>query len=205
MTPQADHVSLEIIQRLCEGLLPELEQCAVEDHLAECEDCRGVFQRMDALLYRGFSAEAHAAAIRREAKAADPLIDALRLAASQAVQDTAAVLRRWLDSAAAVWGSGPVPAFGTFGPVPVAGPEDEEPIHIVLEPGTTRGRVRIAESRRAIQVQVSGGDKPGIVLLFHSESDSPPMLAPFETENGVHVARFSRVVRGDYLLALSPF
>lgn len=205
MTPQTDHVSIETMQRLCEGLLPELEQCEVEDHLAECEDCRGVFQRMDALLYRGFSAEAHAVAIRREVRAPDPLIDALRLAASQAVQETAAVLRRWLGTAAAVWGSGPVPAFGTFAAVPVAGPDEEEPVRVVLEPGATRGRVRIAESRRAVLVEVSGGGKPGIALLFHPESDSAPMLARFETANGAHVARFSRVARGEYLLALSPF
>jgi hypothetical protein len=203
MTPEADHVSLETMQRLCEGLLPDIEQCFAEDHLAECDDCRGVFRRMDALLYRGFSAEAHAAAIRREAYASDPLVVALRRAASQLGRDVAAVFQGWLDSASAVWGPGPVPLFGIRGAVPVSGAD--EPIRVVLDPGAARGKVRIAESRRAVRVEVTGGAKPRTALLFDPESDSPPAIADFDTADGIHTAYFDSVPRGEYFLALSPF
>jgi hypothetical protein len=204
MTPEADHLSLEIMQRLCEGLLPDIEQCFAEDHLAECDDCRAVFRRMDALLYRGFSAEAHAAAIRREAYASDPLVIALRRAAAQVGRDVAAVFQRWLDTASAVWGPGPVPLFG-MGAVPVSGADEAEPIRVVLEPGTARGRIRIAEPRCDVWIEVPGGAKPRAVLIFDPESDSPPVVADFETANGAHVAHFDGVPRGDYFLALSPF
>lgn len=205
MTPEDDHLSLEIMQRLCEGLLPEIDQCFVEDHLAECDDCRGVFRRMDTLLYRGFSAEAHAAAIRQEAYASDPLVVALRRAASQFARDAAAVLQRWLDSGSAGWGPNPVPLFGAHGAVAVSGGEEAEPLRVVLEAGVTRGRVRVAESHRAVQVEVSGGERPHAALLFDPESDSLPAFKAFETGNGVHIAYFDRILRGEYFLALSPF
>ncbi len=92
MSPQAGHLSVDTIARLCEGLLPEMEQCFAEDHLAECDACRGIFERMDALLYRGFSAESHAAAIRREAYAADPLVKALRETAERVSREAGALI-----------------------------------------------------------------------------------------------------------------
>jgi hypothetical protein len=205
MTPEADHLSLEVMQRLCEGLLPEIEQCFAEDHLAECDHCRGVFRRMDALLYRGFSAEGHAAAIRREAYASDPLVVALRRAAAQVGRDVAVVFQRWLDTASAVWGPGPAPLFGIRGAVPVSGADEAEPIRVVLEPGTARGRIRIAERRRAVRVEVPGGAKPQAVLLFDPESNFLPVVAGFETADGAHIAHFDGVPRGEYFLALSPF
>jgi hypothetical protein len=210
MTPEADHLSIEVMQRLCEGLLPEIEQCFAEDHLAECDHCRGVFRRMDALLYRGFSAEAHAAAIRREAYASDPLVAALRRAATRLApdkvgRDVVAVFQRWLDSASAVWGPGPVPLFGIRGAVAVSGADQAEPIRVVLEPGTARGRVRIAESSRPVRIEVPGGAKPQAVLLFDPESNFLPVVAGFETADGTHIAHFDGVPRGEYFLALSPF
>jgi len=205
MTPESDHISLATMQHLCEGALPEIERCFVEDHLAECGACLGVFRRMDALLYRGFSAEAHTAAILREAAATDPLAVALRRAASQAGRDLGAAIQRWLDTASALWGPEDVPLFGVRSAVPVAGQEEAEPIQVVLEPGAARCGVRVAESSRAVHVEVSGGSKPAAAVLFDPESDAAPLVAPFATAEGVHTARFDRVARGRYLLAVSPF
>lgn len=205
MTPEGGHLSLEIIQRLCEGVLPDIEQCFVEDHLAECDDCRSVFQRMDALLYRGFSAEAHAAAIRREAYASDPLVVALRRGASQLGQDAGTIFQRWLDTASALWGFREVPVFGTFGAVPVSGSTELEPVRVPIEPGAARCRVRVAQSRRDIQVEVPRGPRPQAAVLFDPESEALPVIAAFETANGIHIARFRRVPRGEYFLAVSPF
>ncbi len=204
MTPNADHLSLEIMQRLCDGLLPDLEQCFAEDHLAECDECRGVFRRMDALLYRGFSAEAHAAAIRRETFASDALVIALRRAAVLG-RDVAVVFQTWLDSASAMWGEGRVPWFGGLGAVPVSGTSEAEAIRVLLESGATRGKVRIVESSRSVQVEVSGGSRPGAVLLFDPESDFAPVAATFQTAEGVHIAHFDDVPRGEYFIAVSPF
>jgi hypothetical protein len=205
MTPESDHISLETMQGLCEGLLPEVEQCFVEDHLDECDDCRGVFRRMDALLYRGFSAEAHAEAIRREAWDTDPLVAALRRAASAVGREAGVTLQRWLGTASALWGSEDVPLFGTLGAVPVAGWDESEPVHVAMEAGHERCKVHLAELRRDIEVAVSGGSKPASALLFDPESDAPPVVALFETANGVHTARFVDIPYGQYLLAVSPF
>ena len=204
MTPESDHVSLEIMQRLCEGLLPDIEQCFVEDHLAECEECRGTFRRMDALLYRGFSAEAHAAAIRREAFASDALVIALRRAAALG-HDVAGVFQRWLDSASAMWGEGRVPWFGGLGAVPVSGVSETEAIRVILAPGAARGRVRIVESGRSVRVEVSGATRPQAALLFDPESDFSPIVAEFQTAGGIHSAHFDDVPRGEYFVAVSPF
>jgi hypothetical protein len=204
MTPESDHLSLEIMQRLCEGLLPDIEQCFAEDHLAECEECLGTFRRMDALLYRGFSAEAHAAAIRREAFASDVLVIALRRAAALG-RDVAGVIQSWLDSTSAIWGEGRVPWFGGLGAVPVSGASETEAIRVILTPGAARGRVRIVESSRSVQVEVSGGTRPQAALLFDPESDSPPAVAEFQTANGIHSAHFGDVPRGEYFVAVSPF
>jgi hypothetical protein len=205
MTSEADHLSLEMMQRLCEGVLPDVEQCFAEDHLLECDECRGVFQRMDALLYRGFSAEAHAAAIRREAFDSDPLMVALRRGA-ELERNMAGVLQRWLDSAPVPWGEGRVPWFGGLGAVPVSGASETEAIRVTLEAGAERGRVRIVESSRAVQVEVSGGAKPQAALLFDPESDSPPVVAEFQTAaNGIHTAHFDDIPSGEYFIAVSPF
>lgn len=205
MTHEGDHLSIEIIQRLCEGALPDIEQCFVEDHLAECDDCRGVFRRMDVLFYRGFSAEAHAAAIRRKAYETDPLIVALRRGASQLGRDVNAIFQRWLDTTSAFWGYGDVPLFGTFSAVPVSGSTESEPVRVTIEPGIAKCRVRVAQSRRVIQVEVPGGPKPQAALLFDPDSETAPIVAAFETTNSVHIAHFDGVPRGEYFLAVSPF
>jgi hypothetical protein len=196
---------MDTMQRLAEGLLPELEQCFAEDHLAECEDCRGAFERVDALLYRGFSAEAHAAAIRREAFASDPLVAALRDAASRVARDVSETLERWLADASAVWAASTPVSFGAFGAVPVSGEDEESPLLIALGAGQLRAIVRIAQPRRTVDVEISGGRKPQLAILFDPESDSDPVLARFESSGESHHARFEAVPRGQYFLALSPF
>ena len=160
---------------------------------------------MDALLYRGFSAEAHAAAVRSEALASDPLAVALRRAASQLGRDIGAIAERWIDTAAAFWGPARVPLFGTIGAIPVSGGPEPGPIRVSMEQGSSRCRVRVAQPRSSVQVELPGGAKPAAALLFDPESEIPPAIAVFETANGVHVARFDRVSRGEYFVAISPF
>lgn len=205
MSPHNDHLSFDTIARLWEGSLPEMEQCFAEDHLDECDDCRGVFERMDALLYRGFSAESHAAAIRRAAYASDPLVAALREAAGRMARDASAAVQRWLASAAAIWGSGSSPVYGSLGAVPVLGEEGAVPLRVVLEPGGTRAIVRIGELLREVEVEVTGGSLPELAILFAADVDFVPRVASFETVGGERSARFRRVPRGEYSLAVSPF
>lgn len=205
MMPAEGHLSLDTIARLCEGLLPEMEQCFAEDHLAECEACRGVFERMDALLYRGFSAEAHAAAIRREAYASDPLVAALRETATALAREAGQAIQRWLGSASAMWGSASVPVFGTLGAVPVSGEEETASLRVALDPGTTRATIRVAESVRQVEVEVGGGETPALAILFAPDSEQPPSVAAFVIASGVRTARFAHVARGEYYLAVSPF
>ena len=202
MSLPAGHLSVDTIARLSEGLLPEMEQCFAEDHLAECDACRGTFERMDALLYRGFSAESHAAAIRRETYAADPLVKALREAAARLSREAGTVVLRWLSGAAAMWDAGTVPVFGSLGAVPVSGEEEPLPLRLVLEPGTSRATVRIAEAFREVEVQVSGDAQ--IAILFAPEADFAPVVAAFEVSGSVRLARFTRVPHGQYSLAISP-
>lgn len=204
MSPQAGHLSLDTIARLCEGLLPEMEQCFAEDHLAECEACRGTLERMDALLYRGFSAESHAAAIRREAYAADPLVVALRETVGRLSREAGVAVQRWLSSAAAMWDAGTAPVFGSLGAVPVSGEDEPLPLRVALERGTTRATIRIAEAFRQIEVEVSGEAQPMLAVLFASESDFAPAVAAFEVAGGVRLARFAKVPHGEYSLAISP-
>ncbi len=204
MSPQAGHLSFDTIARLCEGLLPEMDQCFAEDHLAECEACRGIFERMDALMYRGFSAESHAAAIRSEAYAADPLVKALRETAGRLSREAGAVVQRWLAGAAAMWDARTVPVFGSLGAVPVSGEDEPLPLRVALGRGTTRATVRIAEAFREVEVEVSGEAQPEVAILFASESDFSPTVAAFEIAGSVRIARFPGVPHGEYSLAISP-
>src|SRR5580700_1120122 len=98
MTPSGNHPPMDKLRRYCEGSLPDFQQSALEDHLADCAECVSTVNRMDALLFTGFSASNHAAAMATEARLADPLVAALRRSL-EISQQFASTLQNWLDSA----------------------------------------------------------------------------------------------------------
>jgi hypothetical protein len=202
MTPYATHPSLEKIQRFCDGTLPDFEQVSLETHLAGCDECLGIVSRMDGMLYSGFTAEAHAAALEAEARAADPLVNAIR-EAIDTYHGFSSALRDWLGDAAAVWGSMRPRQFGEAGLLPINASDAPESVRVVLRPGETRALVEVQESGQTVEVEC---DAPAgsLVLLFWSREEVSVRPAELRTAGDKRIARFEDVPAGTYRLAIGP-
>ena len=163
MTGTEFHPSLETMERYLDEALPDFEQGALEDHLAECAECTETLHRMDALLFSGFTAKSHAAAIAAEEFQADPLANALR-AAQQVYAQYANTLRGWLDSAAALWEASPASPWGERGVVPVHSQPDT-PLQVTLQAGETRATVHVHRTAMTVIVTLQSAERrPGIAL-----------------------------------------
>ena len=207
MSTRESHPSMSTLYSYCDGTVPDFEETAIEEHLAGCEECLGVLQRMDSLLFSGFTVEAHAAALQAESRAADPLVKAIR-GAARLYREYAAGLHAWLGDPAALWGSGSVRPFGEFGLAPVSGGINTMSVLVALQPGESRAAVDVRESGQTVEVQA---DVPvgTIVLLFRidmsmPDEETPVRLATFEPEGQVRIAHFYDTPAGSYHVAIAP-
>ncbi len=202
MAPYVTHPSLEKIHGFCEGTLADFEQVALEEHLAGCDECLGIVSRMDGMLYSGFTAEAHAAALQAEARAADPLVNAIREAIDR-YHGFASALRDWLGDAAAVWGSMRPRQFGEPGLLRINASDATEPVRVVLPPGESRAFVEVREPGQTVEVEC---DAPAgsLVLLFWSDEKISVRAAELRTAGDMRIARFEAVPAGSYHLAIGP-
>jgi anti-sigma factor RsiW len=197
------HPSLEKLKQYFEGELPDFQESLLEDHLTECEWCAATVERMDTLLYSGFTARAHAAANAAARIAADPLATALRRAIAGASQ-LAAPLRDWLNGPAAILGAGPLPAFG-FGATPMSGASNQA-LPVVLGPEQNRAQIKVADLKQDIEVRIAG-PVPEIALLFETSQDREDALvsvAAIEKENEFSRCSFPDVLQGEYYIAIGP-
>jgi hypothetical protein len=202
MTVNERHPSVEKIHQFCEGILPDFEEVALEAHLASCEECLGLLTRMDGLLDSGFSAKAHAAALEAEARAADPLVNAIN-AAAVLYDDLAAALRNWLDDAAALWGDAPVRRLGQLGLLPVSGRELAQPIRVQLLHGESRAEITLRESGQTLEIE-SDAPAGAVALLFLTGDKESVHAATLQPVGEARLARFDRVPAGNYRLAIGP-
>ncbi len=204
MTSYVEHPSLDKINRFCEGTLPDFEQVPLEEHLVSCEACLGVMNRLEAMLYTGFTAEAHAASLQAEARGADPLVTAIREAMS-VYRDFAAALRGWFDDAAAIWGEAMPRRFGQAAFVPVSGTTVGGPIRVVLGPGEVHALVDLRESGESIEVE-SDAAPESLVLLFSISEEAFVRVAVLRSEGdaAARIARFEDIPAGSYRLAIGP-
>src|SRR5688572_6956266 len=145
MTPSDNHLSLEKVRQYCEGTLPDFQECAIEDHLAQCEECASAIERMEAQLFSGFTAVAHAAAVEHEASLTDPLARAIR-ATIEAGSGPVSIIEEWLDSAAALWGRHIAPKFGEYAMVPIHAVNASESLDIELSAADRRAELMVRES-----------------------------------------------------------
>lgn len=204
MTLYVEHPSLDKINRFCEGTLPDFEQVVLEEHLVSCEACLGIMNRMEAMLYPEFTAEAHAASLQAEARAADPLMTAIR-GAINVYRDFAAVLRGWLDDTAALWGEAVPRRFGQGAFVPVSGTAGGGPVRVVLRSGEVHALVDIQESGESIEVE-SDAPAESPVLLFSVGEEAFVRMALLHSGSGgsARIARFDAIPAGSYGLAIGP-
>ena len=201
MTGTEYHPSLQTMERYLDETLPDFEQAALEDHLAECAECMETLHRMDALMFSGFTAKSHAAAIAAEEFQADPLANALR-AAQQVYVQYANALRGWLDSTAALWEASPSSPWGELGVVPVRNQADT-PVQVTLQAGETRATVHVHRATMAVVVTAQGRSTD-LVLLFDKEAGGTVLLAPLEPGQEVSTVAFPKVPQGEYYLAVAP-
>src|SRR5687767_1224077 len=155
MTPSDNHLSLEKLQRYCERTLPDFQECAIEDHLAECEECASAIERMEAQIFLGFTAAAHAAAVEHEASLADPLARAIR-GAIEAGSGAVSIMEEWLESAAALWGQHIAPKFGEYAMVPIHAVSASESLDIELSAADRRAELMVRESVQNVNVRLTG-------------------------------------------------
>lgn len=206
MTTSDDHLSLEKLQQYCEGTLPDFQECALEDHLAECEECAAAIDRMEMQLFSGFRAAAHAAAVEHEASFTDPLARAIR-AAIEAGSGGVSILEEWVESASALWARHTAPKFGDFAMVPIHAVSTSESLNIDLSAEDRRAEVTVRESLRTINVCFAGFG-PSLALLFTVPDDGTEpehvLVEPFRREGNASVATFPDVPEGHYYLAVSP-
>ena len=195
------HPSLQTMERYLDESLPDFEQAALEDHLGECVECAETLHRMDALLFSGFTAKSHAAAIAAEEFQADPLAKALR-AAQQAYAQYANTLRGWLDSAAALWGASPSSPWGEWGVVPVRSQPDT-PLEVTLQTDETRATVNIHRTSMTVIVTVQRRSTD-LVLLFEKEPGGTVLVAPLQAGQDASTVVFPAVSQGEYYLAVAP-
>jgi anti-sigma factor RsiW len=201
MTGTEFHPSLQTMERYLDETLPDFEQAAIEDHLNECAECMETLHRMDALLFSGFTAESHAAAIAAEEFQTDPLANALR-AAQQVYAQYANTLRGWLDSAAALWEASPASPWGERGVVPVHSQPDT-PLQVTLQAGETRATVHVHRTAMTVIVTVQRWSTD-LVVLFEKEARDPILVAPFVPGQENSSVVFTKVPQGEYYLAVAP-
>jgi len=201
MTGTESHPSLQTIERYLDESLPDFEQAALEDHLDGCAECMETLHRMDALLFSGFTAKSHAAAIAAEEFQTDPLANALR-AAQQVYAQYANTLRGWLDSAAALWEASPSSPWGERGVVPVRS-EPDTPLKVTLQAGETRATVHVHRTSMTVVVTVQG-QSTNLVLLFEKETGAPIFAAHLEAGPEVSNVVFPAVPQGEYYIAVAP-
>ena len=194
------HLSLERLRLYCAGEMPDFEEEALEDHLAECEECLSAVRRMDALLFTGFSAETHAASIKAEALAADPLAFALRRA-RETYLEYAQTIHEWLGGAGAMWGEATARLFGEPGMVPARGSAATPPLRVALVPGEFRAEILIRETVQDVEVS-PGSPEPALALLFDPHENGIVRLAPIERIGTTGFAYFEAVPAGHYRLAI---
>ena len=201
MTSTEFHPSLQTMERYLDETLPDFDLAAIEDHLNECPECMETLHRMDALLFSGFTAKSHAAAIAAEEFQTDPLANALR-AAQQVYAQYADTLRGWRDSAAALWEASPASPWGERGVVPVHSQPDT-PLQVTLQAGETRATVHVHRTAMTVIVtlQVRSTD---LVLLFEKEAGGTILVAPLEPGREASTVVFPAVPQGEYYLAVAP-
>jgi anti-sigma factor RsiW len=190
-----------MMERYLDESLPDCEQSALEDHLAECAECMETLHRMDSLLFSGFTAKSHAAAIAAEEFQTDPLVNALR-AAQQIYGQYANTLRGWLDSAAALWEASPSSPWGEQGVVPVRSQPDT-PLQVTLQADETRATINVHRTTMTVVVAVQRRSTD-LVLLFGREPGGTVLVAPLEPGQEASTVVFSAVSQGEYYLALAP-
>jgi anti-sigma factor RsiW len=201
MTHAESHPSLQQLESYLDESLSGLELAVLEDHLADCAECSETLRRMDALLFSGFTAKSHAAAIAAEKFEADPLARALRAARRQ-YAEYAQALARWLATANALWPASPASPWGEQGVVPVRSQQDA-PLEVKLHAGENRATVRV--HRKTMTVVVTSPLRAGnLVLLFHQETGEIFSLKPLEPGEQENRAAFMEVPRGEYYLAVAP-
>jgi anti-sigma factor RsiW len=189
------------MERYLDESLSDFEQAALEDHLGECAECMETLHRMDALLFSGFTARSHAAAIAAEEFQTDPLANALR-AAQRVYAQYATTLRGWLDSAAALWGASPSSPWGELGVVPVRSQPDT-PLQVTLQAGETRATVHVHRRSMTVVVTVQGRSTD-LVVLFDKEPGATILVAPLEAGEAASTVVFRAVPEGEYYLAVAP-
>jgi hypothetical protein len=195
------HPSLQSIQGYLEESLPDCDQADLEDHFAECEQCMATVRRMDALLFSGFTARAHAAALAAEALQADPLAQVLR-AAQQTYGEYAATLRAWLESAAALWDASQPLVFGEPGAVPVRSQRDAR-VRASLPPDETRAIVHVLRESVTVEVSVAAA-RNSLVVLFAKDGGGVVRVAQLRPGPEGSVVVFENIPLGEYYLALAP-
>jgi anti-sigma factor RsiW len=201
MTGTESHPSLQTMERYLDESLPDFEQAALEDHLGECDACMEALHRMDVLLFSGFTAKSHAAAIAAGEFQNDPLANALR-AAQQAYAHYADTLRGWLGSAAALWGTSPSSPWGELGVVPVHSQPDA-PLQVTLQAGETRATVHVHRAPMTVIVTLDRRSTD-LVLLFEREPGGTVIVAPLEPGQEASTVVFRAVPQGEYYLAVAP-
>jgi anti-sigma factor RsiW len=201
MTGAESHPSLQTMERYLDESLPDFEQAALEDHLGECAECAEALHRMDALLFSGFTAKSHAAAIAAEEFQADLLANALR-AAQKAYAEYASTLRGWLDSAAALWGASPSSPWGEWGVVPVHSQPDT-PLEVTLQANETRATVSVHRTSMTVIVTIHRRSTD-LILLFEKEPGATIFVARLEPRQEDSVVTFPAVPQGEYYLAVAP-
>lgn len=196
------HPSLDKLRRYHEEDLPDFQACAVEDHLAECDECAATLQRMNALLFTGFTAKAHAAAIARELWSEDPLVAALHRARDLYTQFTSPI-ERWLDGASALWGGLSVARWGEAGLQLTSGADESAPLKVLLAGDESRAEIDMPPFTRTLTVEIAAGTSP-VALLFQTGAETPVRVAPFQLQEGISTATFDGVPTGHYYLAIAP-
>jgi hypothetical protein len=200
------HPSLEKLQRYNEGTLPDFQECALEDHLAECEECASAIERIEALVFSGFTAAAHDAAVEHEVLLADPLARAIRRAIDEG-SGAVSILEEWLEGAAALWGQHIAPKFGEFAMVPIHALSASDSLDIELSAADRRAELIVRESVQTVKVYLPGFG-PSLVLLFAVPDEgnelSPVLVAQLLRVGDASRATFPAVPEGHYYLAISP-
>ena len=202
MTGTESHPSLEHLESYLDVSLSELEQAVLEDHLAGCRECTETLQRMDALLFSGFSAKSHSASIAAEEMAADPLARALRAARERYVEYSQ-ILGRWLATADALWTAAPASPWGEQGVVPVRSQQDI-PLEVKLSAGETRATIRVHRKTMSVVVMTSRERAGNLVLLFQKATGEILSLKPLEPGEQECRTEFTGVPSGEYYLAVAP-
>jgi Putative zinc-finger len=199
MTRIEFHPSLQTMERYLDDALPDFELAALEDHFAECGECMATLQRMESLLFSGFTAKAHATAVAAERLQSDPLARALRKA-RELFAGYGEALDAWLGSKEALWAAKPASEWG--GIVPVHTWQDA-PLEISLSEGETRAEVFVHKDGITMIVTVPG-ERSEIAVLFEKDNGKTVWAESFQPGSGKSTAAFPNVPRGEYRLAIAP-